>query len=165
MFGGTLKAPIRVLVVDDYKPWHQFISTTLEKEPGFEIVARLSNGPQAVQQAEHLRPDLVLLDIGLPTLNGIEVARRLRTISPASKILFVSENRSPDVAQEALGTGAGGYVLKSEAASELLTAVKAVLAGKRFISNALAKHFLVAATVGIQAMHLSWIVSLITGLS
>jgi DNA-binding NarL/FixJ family response regulator len=157
-----VKAPIRILVVDDYKPWHQFTSTTLQKEPGLEIVARVSDGPEAVQQAEQLQPDLILLDIGLPTLNGIEVARRIRTISPGSKIIFVSENRSPDVAEEALGAGASGYVLKSEAASELLTAVKAVLAGKRFISNALAAHFLVASTLSTQA--LSLIISLITGL-
>jgi DNA-binding response OmpR family regulator len=75
----------------------------------------------------------LLLDIGLPTLNGIEAARRIREVSPTSKILFASENRSVDVAEEALSTGAVGYVVKSDAASELLPAVEAVLQGKRFV--------------------------------
>lgn len=158
-----MKTPIRILVVDDYQPWHHFISTTLKKEPGFEVIGSVGDGAQAVREAERLQPDLVLLDIGLPTLNGIEVARRIRRISPGSKVIFVSENRSPDIAEEALGTGAGGYVLKSEAASELLKAIKTVLGGKRFISDTLAGHFLVATTVGLHAMHFSWIVSLITG--
>lgn len=160
-----MKATIRILVVDDYKPWHQFISNTLQKEPGLEIVARACDGPQAVEEAERLQPDLVLLDVGLPTLNGIEVAMRIRTISPSSKIVFVSENRSPDVAEKALSTGAGAYVLKSEAASELLTAIREVLAGKRFISSSLSGHFLLAATLGMQAVHFSWLINLIPGAS
>lgn len=158
-----MKTPIRILIVDDYQPWHCFVSTTLKKEPGLEVIGSVADGAKAVREAERLQPDLVLLDIGLPTLNGIEVARRIRKISPGSKVIFVSENRSPDIAEEALGTGAGGYVLKSEAASELLKAIKTVLGGKRFISDTLAGHFLVVATVGLQAMHFSWIVSLITG--
>jgi DNA-binding NarL/FixJ family response regulator len=106
----------------------------------------VSDGLEAVQQAEELQPDLILLDIGLPTLNGIEAARRIRRVSPASRILFVSENRSADIAEEALSTGASGYVFKSDAGSELLPAVKAVLEGKRSISASLASHFLVATT-------------------
>src|SRR5437867_5975532 len=78
-----------------------------------------------------MQPDLILLDIGLPTLNGIEAAKRIHQVSPRSKILFVSENRSLDTAEEALSTGAGGYILKSDAASELWPAVKALLEGKR----------------------------------
>jgi DNA-binding NarL/FixJ family response regulator len=102
------------------------------------------------------------MDIGLPTLNGIETARRIREVSPASKILFVSENRSPDIVQEVLTNGAAGYVVKSDAASELLPAIKAVLEGKRFISASLASHFLVATTLSFQTM-LSWMVTLILG--
>ncbi len=78
-----------------------------------------------------------MLDIGLPTLNGIEAARRIREISPKSKILFVSDNRSRDIAEEALCTGARGYVVKAAAASELLPAVEAVLQDKRFVSASL----------------------------
>jgi GAF domain-containing protein len=92
---------------------------------------------EAVQQARQLQPDLILLDIGLLTLNGIEAARQILEISPGSKILFVSENRSVDIVREALSTGAGGYVVKSDAAGELLPAVNAVLEGKRFVSASL----------------------------
>jgi len=82
-----------------------------------------------------------------------------------SKILFVSETRSPEIAEEALNTGAGGYVLKSDTASELLPAIKAVLEGKRFISGSLAGHFLLAtALTTIETVHLSWIMALISGI-
>jgi DNA-binding NarL/FixJ family response regulator len=155
---------IRVLVVEDYEPWRRFISTTLQKQPELEISGQVSDGLEAVQQAKELQPDLILLDVGLPTINGIETARRIREVSPASKILFVSETQSPEIAKEALNTGAGGYVLKSDAASDLLPAIKAVLQGKRFISASLAGHLLVATTLSAQTMPLSWILMLISGI-
>ena len=139
-------ASIRVLVADDYEPWHGFISTTLSKKPELQIIGHVSDGLEAVQYAERLQPDLILMDIGLPILNGIEAASRIREVSPNSKILFVSQNRSPEIVQEALSNGAGGYVVKSHAGSELLPAIKAILEGKRFISAGLATHFLVVAT-------------------
>jgi len=106
-----------------------------------------------------------LLDIGLPTINGIEAARRIREVSPVSKILFVSEIRSPEIAEQALNTGAGGYVLKSNAAIELLPAIKAVLEGKRFISASLAGHFLVATAVSaIQTTLLTLTIMHISGI-
>lgn len=128
------KFSIRVLVVDDYEPWRRSLSTTLAKERGLEIVGEASNGLQAVQEAKRLQPDLILLDISLPNLNGIEAARRIRKVSPKSKILFVSQNCSADIVEEALSTGAGGYVVKSHAGRELLPAVEAVLHGKLFLS-------------------------------
>ena len=151
-------------MVEDNEPWHRFFSTTLQKQPEIEIIGRVSDGLQAVHRAERLKPDLILMDIGLPTLNGIEAARRIRDVSPTSKILFVSENRSPEVAQKALSDGAGGYVIKSDAASELLPAVKAILEGKRFISASLAGHFLVATTLTTTQTLLSWMVTLISGI-
>src|SRR5215467_8193758 len=126
-----------VLIVDDYKSWRDFICSLMEEAQGFEVVGRASDGSEAVQKARDLRPDLILLDIGLPTLNGIEAACRIRDVSPTSKILFVSENRSPDIVEKALSTGAGGYVVKSDAGSELLPAVEAVLQGKGFVSASL----------------------------
>jgi DNA-binding NarL/FixJ family response regulator len=117
------KTPIRVLVVDDYDPWRRFARSTLGNETEVQVVGEASDGLEAVQQARQLQPDLILLDIGLPTLNGIEAAWQIRQVSPKSKILFISENRSPDIAEQALNTGAGGYVVKSDAASELLPAV------------------------------------------
>jgi len=158
------KSPIHVLIVDDYEPWCRFVSTTLLKQPELQVIGVVSDGLEAVQQAEQLQTDLILLDIGLPTLNGIEVARRIREVSPASKILFVSENRSADVAEEALSTGAGGYVVKSDAAGELLPAIKAVLEGKRFISASLAGHLLVATTLSTTQTMLTSMVMLISGI-
>jgi DNA-binding NarL/FixJ family response regulator len=155
----------RVLVVDDYEPWRHFVSAALRSQPELEIIGQVSDGAEAVRQARELRPDLILLDIGLPTINGIEAARRIRECTPQSKILFVSENRSPDIAEEALATGAGGYLVKSYASSELLPAIKAVLEGKRFVSASLAGHFLLATTLTtIETVHLSWIITLIPGI-
>ena len=131
------KSILRVLIVDDYEPCRQFIATELRKNPQLRIMKEACDGAEAVQQAQELQPDLILLDIGLPTLNGIEAARLIRKVSPTSKILFVTENRSMDIAEEALSTGAGGYVVKSDAGSELLPAIEAVLRGKQFVSAGL----------------------------
>jgi DNA-binding NarL/FixJ family response regulator len=156
---------VEVLVVDDFLPWRQFVGSMLQEQPRWRIVGEASDGLEAMQKARELQPDLILLDIGLPTLNGIESARRIREVSPASKILFVSETRSPEIAEEALNTGAGGFVVKSDAASELLPAIKAVLAGKRFISASLAGHFLVAVLVTTtQTDLLTSMLTLISGI-
>jgi len=157
-------APIRILVVDDYEPWRRFERLTLLVRAELQIVGECADGGEAIQKAHELKPDLVLLDIGLPALNGIEAARRIQKVSPNSKILFVTENRSPEIAEEALSAGGGGYVVKSDAAIELLSAIKAVLEGKRFISARLAGHFL-AATGILASQTISWIVILISGMS
>jgi DNA-binding NarL/FixJ family response regulator len=127
----------RVLVVDDYEPWRAFVAATLKNQSKFRIIGEAKDGSEAVQIAQQLQPDLILLDIGLPTLNGIEAARRIREVSPKSRILFVSENRSRDIAEEALRTGAFGYVVKAAAPGELLPAMEAVLQDKRFVSVSL----------------------------
>ena len=106
----------------------------------FQIVSEVSDGLEAVQKAEELQPDLILFDVGLPTLNGIEAARRIRKLSPESKILFVSQESSADVVQEALRLGALGYIAKTDAGSELLTAVEAICQGRPFVSAGLAGH-------------------------
>jgi DNA-binding NarL/FixJ family response regulator len=126
---------VRILVVDDYEPFRQFVISTLEKRPGFLIVAEASDGLEAVAKAEELKPDLVLLDIGLPILNGIEAARRIRKIAPESKIIFVSQESSADLVQEALSLGSRGYVVKTSAPRDLLAAVEAVLLGKHFVTG------------------------------
>jgi DNA-binding NarL/FixJ family response regulator len=135
MTGGGKMSSVRVLVVEDYEPFRRYICATLGKSPDFWIVGEVSDGLQAVHEAEALQPDLILLDIGLPTLNGIEAARRIRQLSPKSKILFVSQESSPEVIEAALNSGALGYVVKAHAASELLPAVEALLQGKRFVSR------------------------------
>jgi len=131
MCGST----IRVLVVDDYEPFRRFLCSVLGKNPALQIVGEVSDGLDAVQKAEELKPDLILLDIGLPTLNGIEVARRIRRLIPESKIIFVSQESSPEVIQVALNLGAWGFVVKTKAGSDLVAAVEAVLLGKRFVSS------------------------------
>jgi DNA-binding NarL/FixJ family response regulator len=122
-------------VVDDYEPFRRFVRSTLRKRPTLQIVGEASDGLEAVQKAEELKPDLILLDIGLPTLNGIEVAHRISTVAPESKVIFVTQESSPDVMQATFSLGAWGYVLKAKAASDLLEAVEAVLLGKRFVSS------------------------------
>ena len=131
------KSPIRVLIVEDFEQWRRFYCSMLQKQPEFQVIGEVSDGLEAVHQAQQLQPDLILLDIGLPVLNGIEAARQIREVSSASKILFLSENRSAEIVQEALNAGAGGYVVKSDAGNELLSAVNAVLEGKPFLSTIL----------------------------
>ena len=128
---------IRVLLVDDYAPWRRFISTALGQKSWLKLIAEVANGIEAVQQAQLLRPDLILLDIALPGINGIQAARQILAQRPRSKILFASSNRCLDVVEEALSTGALGYLLKSDAGNELLPGLRTALEGKRFISSTL----------------------------
>jgi DNA-binding NarL/FixJ family response regulator len=102
-----------------------------------EIVGEASDGLDAVRKAKELQPDLIVLDIGLPKLNGIETARQICKVVPQSKILFLTLESSPDVVQEALSVGARGYVAKARAGTELLASVEAVLEGRRCISSSL----------------------------
>jgi len=125
---------VRVLVVEDYEPFRRFVRSTLGKRTDLQIVGEASDGLEAVQKAEQLQPDLILLDIGLPTLNGIEAARRIRKLSPKSNILFLSQESSADLVQEALDLGALGYVAKTHAGVDLLAALEAVCQGRRFVA-------------------------------
>ena len=131
---------VRILVVEDFIPFRSLLTSLLQQRPEWQVVAEVLNGLEAVQRAKDLSPDLILLDIGLPNLNGIEAARQILKISPKSRILFVSQESSADVVQEALALGAHGYVLKLNAASELSAAVEAVLSGKRFVGSGLDGH-------------------------
>lgn len=129
-----------VLIVDDYESFRRFLTLALQSRNDIRVVAEASDGVEAVNKAKELQPDLILLDIGLPKINGLEASRRIRNFSPNSKILIVSQETSVDIVQEALRVGASGYVLKSGAASELLPAIKTVLEGKRFVSSSLGAH-------------------------
>ena len=125
----------RVLVVDDFEPWLRIIFWLLKDFPEWEVVGEAVNGVEAIQKAEALQPDLILLDIGLPLRNGIEAAKSIRSVSPNSKILFVSVDLCPDLVQGALSTGAEGYVVKSDAAFDLLPAMRTVMSGERFLPS------------------------------
>jgi DNA-binding NarL/FixJ family response regulator len=131
---------VRVLVVDDYEPFRRFICSTLGKKPDLQVIDEASDGLEAVQKAEELQPDLIVLDIGLPKLNGIEAAGRIRKLSPESEILVLTQESSADVVQEVLSLGALGYVVKAHAGSELLAAVEAVCQGMRFVSRGISGH-------------------------
>ena len=128
-------ASVRVLVVEDFAGFRRLICSTLGKRHDLQIICEVSDGLEAVQKAEELKPDLILMDIGLPSLNGLEAARRIRKLSPESKIIFLTQESSADVMQEALSLGAWGYVLKTRAGSELLTAVAAVMQEQQFVSS------------------------------
>jgi DNA-binding NarL/FixJ family response regulator len=126
----------KILVVEDFERFRQFVVSTLQQSSQLQII-EASNGLEAIQQAEEQQPELVLLDIGLPYLNGIEVARRLRKLDAPPKIVFVSQDSSPEVVEETLNLGALGYVHKTHAHRDLLAAIEAALEGKRFVSNGL----------------------------
>jgi DNA-binding NarL/FixJ family response regulator len=129
------RVPVRVLIVEDFKPFQEFLCFTLEERRDLLVIGTVSDGVEAVQKAIELKPDLILLDIGLPTMNGIEVARQVRKLVPESKIVFVSQESSADVVREALSTGAWGYVVKNKGGTDLVAAVDAVLSGMTFVSS------------------------------
>lgn len=120
----------RVLVVDDFEPWRRHVRDVLDTAQ-WQIIGEASDGPDAIHYAHQLNPDLILLDVGLPSLSGIKVAERILGTNPAARILFVSEHRS--LAEAALAIGARGYIIKSNAATELLPAMTAVVGGERFV--------------------------------
>jgi DNA-binding NarL/FixJ family response regulator len=127
-------SPVRILLVEDFEPFRTLIRILLEGKSGLQIIAEVADGQEAVHKAAELKPGLILLDIGLPSLNGVDAARRIRELSPDSKILFVTQESSPEVVQEALSLGASGYVVKTRVASDLLLAVEVVLQGGSFVS-------------------------------
>ena len=131
---------VRVFVVDDFEAFRRLLCSILEKMTELQVVCQASDGLEAVQRAEELQPDLIVLDIGLPTLNGIEAARQIRRLSPESKIIFLTQESSTDIVQEGLNLGARGYVLKTRAALDLVAALEAVLDGRRFVSAGLSGH-------------------------
>jgi DNA-binding response OmpR family regulator len=128
---------VNILVVDDYEEWRRQIGLLFRVRPGLQVIGEASDGLEAVQRAKELKPDLVLLDVGLPKLNGIEVARQIRQLRPNTKIIFLSQDSSLDAVRAAMSTGANGYVYKAHAGSELLAAVEAVLRGERYLSGRL----------------------------
>ena len=127
---------IRILLVDDYEDWRTHIRSLLQTRREWEIISEASDGLEAVQKADEFKPDVILLDIGLPTLNGIEAARRIRLLSPNSKIIFLSADDSLDTVHAAMNTAGGqGYVYKADAQSDLLPCIEAVLKGEQFIGR------------------------------
>jgi DNA-binding NarL/FixJ family response regulator len=127
-------SPVRILLVEDFEPFRNLIRILLEGKPHLQIIAEVADGQEAVRQAAELKPALILLDIGLPSLNGLDVARQVRELSPDSKILFVTQESSPEFGQETLSLGASGFVTKTRVANDLVLAIEAVLSGGTFVS-------------------------------
>jgi len=126
---------IRVLLVDDHEPFRRYVSSMLQEQTNIQIMGEAEDGLQAVRQAKDLQPDLILLDIGLPGINGIEVARQIGGIARKARIIFLTQESSPEVVQEAFDLGAWGYITKAQAGAELLPAVQVVSRGERFFNG------------------------------
>ena len=133
---GACKLPeIRVLVVDDHATIRRSICSLLSHEPTLDVICQTADGEQGVKKADELQPDLVILDIGLPGISGIEAARQIQKVSPKSQIIFLSQHDSVHMAIAALKAGGNGYVTKADAGLELMKAIRTVLKGTVFVSQ------------------------------
>ena len=132
------KAKPRLLLADDHELMVQGLRSLLVHD--FDLVATVNDGRAAVAAFDRLRPDLLLLDVALPLLNGIEAARQVKLIVPEARIIFVTMHADPNYVEEAFRVGACGYVLKHAAAGELIDAINRVLDGGRFVSPRVSLH-------------------------
>jgi DNA-binding NarL/FixJ family response regulator len=128
---------LRLLVVDDHAVVRSVVCTLLSQEPALDVICQAASGEDAVRKAAELQPDLIVLDIGLPGISGIEAARQILQTSPTSKIIFLSQHDSIHMAREALRVGGRGYVSKIDASTELLTAIWSLDEGHFFVSQQL----------------------------
>ena len=129
--------PLTILVVEDHPSFRKLICTALHRRAEFQTI-EAADGLEAVRKAEERQPDLILLDINLPKMHGFEVAKQIRRLAPHARLLFMSQESSSDIVRQALSLGAHGYIQKISAATDLLSAIDAVLAGQRFVSRSLA---------------------------
>jgi CheY-like chemotaxis protein len=136
---GTLPPVTRILLVEDFGPYRSAMVSRLDQCPGFRVVGAAEDGLAAVAQAQQFRPDVILMDIGLPKLNGLEAARQIGGLVPSTRIIFLTQETDVDVVKNAFDLGASGYVLKQDAGAELLAAIAAVLEGKQYASRGLDK--------------------------
>ena len=126
---------LRILVVDDHEIFREQVCALLRSQPGFEVICEAANGLEAVSRGEELQPDVVVLDISMPGLGGIEAAGRIHRVAPKSQIVFLSQHNSESIAETALAAGALAYVTKSSASTDLIPAIEAVSEGKKFVSK------------------------------
>ena len=127
----------RILLVDDFEPWQHLVLWLLESEADLQVISTAVDGTEAVQKAEELKPDLILMDLSLPGMNGLKATHQIRVTSPGSKVLFLTDYSEPDIVQAAFNAGASGYVLKSDFKTDLIPGVRAVLLGQKFVSRSL----------------------------
>ena len=135
--GPVLTSLHRVLVVEDYRPFRRILCQLLRQRPDVLIVGEAADGLEGIRQAEALRPDVVVLDIGLPILNGIEAAGQIRARVPDARLMFVTIESSLDVVDQAFSSGAHGYVYKPRAHRDALPVLDAIIRGGRFVSGGL----------------------------
>jgi PAS domain S-box-containing protein len=143
--------PVNVLVVDDYEPFRRCVCSIVRAQTNFVLAGEARDGMEAIRLAEALQPDLIVLDIGLPKMNGIEAARVIRTNVPQAKIVFLTQDPSAEVARVAFGTGASAYVIKTYAHEELPAALETVADNRQFFSSGLPKDFSVSPNPAMAA--------------
>ncbi len=134
-------APVRILIADDHEIVRVGLRALLEGHAGWEVCGEANNGKEAVEKAGKLHPDLVIVDVTMPQLNGLESARRILSASPDVRILVLSMHESEKLVEEVLEIGAHGFLLKSDAGRELISFIEAILKGRRCVSSKLAKIF------------------------
>lgn len=130
---------VRILVVDDFSLWQDFVRICFKKRSDVHILDVASDGLEAVKKAVDLHPDLVLLDISLPEMSGIQAAKRIRQLVPNIKVIFLTGHSDSEIVREAFLAGADGYILKWDAAEDLITGMESVLLGKKFTSRGVAE--------------------------
>lgn len=126
---------IRVMLVDDYAYFRQYVRKMMIGAPGMEVIAEAADGFTAVQLAEQFRPDVILMDIDIPFLNGLDAAKEILNTSPATRIIFLTAHVSLDLMERALKTGARGYLIKTHVSTELVPAIQEVFLGNTYISK------------------------------
>lgn len=131
----------RILIVDDHSIVRDGLAVLIEREPGLKVVGFAASGEEAVTVTQRLRPDLIIMDLMLPALNGIDATQRIISEFPQTRVIALSACHTPEQVSRALRAGALGFVLKTEAATELLRAVQMVIAGKEYVSPAITALF------------------------
>jgi DNA-binding NarL/FixJ family response regulator len=131
---------LQILVADDHEVVRKGICSVLQKHPGWEVCCEVGDGRLAVDKSLELRPDIVILDIGMPSLNGLEATRRILHTNPEIKVLILTMHESEQVARQVFEAGALGYLLKSDAGSELLTAVQALQYNRHFFTSMVSRN-------------------------
>jgi DNA-binding NarL/FixJ family response regulator len=134
-----MDSPIRLLIADDHTIVRQGLARLLEDQPGFQVVGEAYDGRMAIEKAAALKPDVVVLDIGMPLLNGIEAARRIRKLLPQTRILILSMYSQEHYVHELLETGISGYLLKESSGRDIIQAIQAAMKGETFLSPSISR--------------------------